>query len=83
MNRTAVLVTGGNEMLQVNPRKLVKRNSATYESVNGEFKIEYRIYRPESLLKSGWYVVRGWNTIISNKFDSVESAMDFYAKAGA
>ena len=70
-------------MLQVNPRKMVKRNSATYESVNGEFKIEYRIYRPEASLKSGWYLVRDWNTIISDKFDSVESAMEFYGKVGA
>jgi len=67
-------------MFEVNPRKMVKRNSATYESVNGEFKIEYRIYRPEAPLKSGWYLVRDWNTIISNKFDSVEAAMEFYGK---
>ena len=67
-------------MFEVNPRKMVKRNSATYESVNGEFKIEYRIYRPEASLKSGWYLVRDWNTIISNKFDSVEAAMEFSGK---
>jgi len=70
--------------LTINSNKLVKRNSATYESVSGEFKIEYRIYRPEAVLKSGWYLVRDWNTIISNKFDSIENAMEFYyAKVGA
>ena len=68
----------------LNPNKLIKRNSATYESVSGEFKIEYRIYRSESFLKSGWYLIRDWDTIISNKFDSADHAIKFYyAKVGA